>query len=89
MAAALEAAQASHGADAAERIATARSLVAPTGDVVARAVVELAGAEVARRTDDPDAPHQRVEADRRFANLGIDPAGWVRIIGLTASAVPA
>ncbi len=53
------------------------------------AVVELAGAEVAQRTGDPDAPHQRVEADRRFANLGIDPAGWVRIIELTASAVPA
>ena len=89
VAAGLEAAQAGHGADATARIATARSLVAPTGDVVARAVVELAGAEVAERTGDPDAPHQRVEADRRFANLGIDPAGWVRIMGLTARAVPA
>jgi tetratricopeptide (TPR) repeat protein len=89
VAAALEAVQAGRLADATERIAAARSLVAPTGDVVARAVVELAGAEVARRTGDPDAPHQLVEADRRFANLGIDPVGWVRIIELAVSAVPA
>ena len=87
--AALEAGASGRHIDAASLIGAARSLVASTGDLIARATVELAAAEVARRAGDAEAPDVALRARQQFAELGVDPTGWVRAFGLAADVVPA
>lgn len=95
VAAALEAAtREGHGAtsDAAStvgrRIAAARSSVAPTGDRLARALVELAAARSAERIGAPDAVDLREASDHHLAKLGITAAGWSTIYDLALAHHP-
>lgn len=65
------------------RVASARGLVEPTEDRVARAIVEMAAASVSARLGRDDATDFEMAAQRRVAALGIDPVGWTQVFALT------
>lgn len=85
MAVALEAVERDRVDDARASIGAARVLVAATDDRVAQLVVELAAAEVARRTDDPDRHDAEARASRLAELLGVAPHGWHRMLALGRS----
>jgi hypothetical protein len=89
LAAALEAATGDAGpGEAQRRLSIARSVVHPTDDRVAKAVVELGAAAVASRLALPEASEVAAEAEHLVASLGIDPTGWNRVFALATRAVP-
>jgi len=80
--AALEAAGGDAGAvEAQRRISVARSVVHPTEDRVAHAIVELAAATVALRLGLPEAEETAGHAEHLLAALGIEASGWKQVFG--------
>ena len=95
IAAALEAAAAddgSHTSDAAStvgrRLAAARSSVAPTGDRLARGIIELAAARATRRIGSPDASDVAAASDHQLTKLGVDLDGWGAVFDLALTPRP-
>lgn len=87
--AALEASAGDQGsAEAQRRLSLARSVVHPTEDVVAKAVVEMAAAAVASRLALPEAEEVHGRAEHLLAKLGIEADGWHRVFALATRAVP-